>query len=94
MGRSSPTLAQRIGKLIEPLISQSAADGALPTLFAATSPQAKPAGYYGLRDLMELKGPVSEAKIGDEARDNAVATRLWQVSERLTSSTWPERVVP
>ena len=91
MGRSSPTLAQRIGKLIEPLISQSAADGALPTLFAATSPQAKPAGYYGPRDLMELKGPVSEAKIGDEARDNAVAARLWQVSEGLTSSTWPER---
>jgi len=93
MGRSSPTLAQRIGKLIEPLISQSAADGALPTLFAATSPQAKPAGYYGPRDLMELKGPVSEAKIGDEARDNAVAARLWQVSEGLTSSTWPECVV-
>ena len=30
-----------------PLLGQSAADGARPILFAATSPEAKPGGYYG-----------------------------------------------
>src|SRR5258707_8963060 len=44
-------------QLAAPLFSQSAESGALPTLFAATSPQAKGGGYYGPNGLNELKGP-------------------------------------
>ena len=71
------------------MISQSAADGALPTLFAAVAPEAKPGGYYGPKGLFELTGPVGEAVIGEKARDAAVGERLWSVSETLTGAHWP-----
>ncbi len=87
-GRGAP-MFERMSDLLGPLFSQSAAEGALPTLFAATAPQAKPAGYYGPRGFTEMTGPVGEAKIGKAARDGAVAVRLWDVSERLTGVQWP-----
>jgi NAD(P)-dependent dehydrogenase (short-subunit alcohol dehydrogenase family) len=87
LGRAETT--QKFGGLLESVLSQSAADGALPTLFAATSPDAKKAGYYGPQNAFEMKGPVGEAKIGKQARDRAVAERLWKVSEQLTGVQWP-----
>lgn len=89
LGRSSPSLLARIGKLLEPVASQSAAAGALPTLFAATAAQAQPAGYYGPQGFMEMKGEVGDARIGQAARDAAVGVRLWEVSEQLTGVAWP-----
>jgi NAD(P)-dependent dehydrogenase (short-subunit alcohol dehydrogenase family) len=90
LGRDRPTLLELLGKrLLEPWASHSAAAGALPTLFAAVSPEAKPAGYYGPQQLWELKGPVGEATIRKRACDAAVAGRLWQVSEQLTGVRWP-----
>jgi NAD(P)-dependent dehydrogenase (short-subunit alcohol dehydrogenase family) len=92
MGRGEPSLVQRLGKrALESLLAQSAAEGALPTLFAATSPDAQPAAYYGPQGLFELKGPVGEARIGKEAQDLHVAERLWTLSEKLTGVTWPNR---
>jgi NAD(P)-dependent dehydrogenase (short-subunit alcohol dehydrogenase family) len=67
-----------------PLFSQSAESGALPTLFAATSPQAEGGGYYGPNGLNELKGPPAPARIMPQARDNAGAGKLWDVSQQLT----------
>jgi NAD(P)-dependent dehydrogenase (short-subunit alcohol dehydrogenase family) len=66
------------------VLAQSASQGALPTLYAATSPDAAPAGYYGPSGFMELKGPVGEATVAACARDLAVATQLWAASENLT----------
>jgi NAD(P)-dependent dehydrogenase (short-subunit alcohol dehydrogenase family) len=74
---------------IKPLFSQSAAAGALPTLFAATSLDAKNAGYYGPQGLFETKGSVGEASVTRSAKDLAVAKRLWEVSVQLTSAEWP-----
>jgi NAD(P)-dependent dehydrogenase (short-subunit alcohol dehydrogenase family) len=71
-------------KSLQPFISQSAAEGALPTLFAATAPEAEPAGYYGPNWFYELKGPPVPAKIMSQAKDVAVAARLWDVSAALT----------
>lgn len=79
----------RLSQLLAPLLSQSAAEGALPTLYAAAAPKARPGGYYGPVGRFELKGPVGEAVIGAQARDAGVAARLWQVSERLTGVHWP-----
>lgn len=87
-GRSSPF--DWLGVLLAPVLSQSAAEGALPTLFAATAPDAKPAGYYGPQGLFEMKGAVGEARIGKHARDRAVAARLWDVSRELTGVRWPD----
>jgi len=67
-----------------PLFSQSAESGALPTLFAATSPQAECGGYYGPNGLYELRGPPAPARIMPQARDKAAAAKLWDVSQQLT----------
>ncbi|CAN5234409.1 SDR family oxidoreductase [soil metagenome] len=66
------------------LLSHSAAAGALPTLFAATSPHAQKAGYYGPGGFYEMKGPPAPAKIMPRAKDAVVAARLWDVSAALT----------
>jgi NAD(P)-dependent dehydrogenase (short-subunit alcohol dehydrogenase family) len=63
---------------------QPVSQGALPTLFAATSPDAKGGAYYGPNRLGETRGHPAPARIPQQATDTAVATRLWQVSEELT----------
>ncbi len=75
--------------LIKPFISHSAADGALPTLFAATSLDAKDTGYYGPKGFAETKGSVGNANVARRANDLAAAKRLWEISEQLTGAKWP-----
>jgi NAD(P)-dependent dehydrogenase (short-subunit alcohol dehydrogenase family) len=57
--------------------------GALPTLFAATSPAARGGAYYGPHALGETRGYPSLAKVPAPAADIATAKRLWEVSEQL-----------
>jgi NAD(P)-dependent dehydrogenase (short-subunit alcohol dehydrogenase family) len=71
-----------------PLFGHSAADGARPILFAATSPQAKPGAYYGPGGIGELRGAPAPALIVPQARDAATAARLWDVSEKLTGTSF------
>lgn len=63
---------------------QPAAQGALPTLFAATSPQAQGGLYYGPDKLSETRGYPTTARIPPQALDIDSAATLWTVSERLT----------
>lgn len=81
-------LLMRVQELISPLISQSATAGALPTLYAATSPNAQPGGYYGPDGLAEMRGAPKVARIAAQAQDKVAAARLWQVSEQLTGVTF------
>ena len=78
-------------KVLGSFMSHSAAAGALPTLFAATSPEAAPNGYYGPNGFYELKGPVAPAQVFPQAKDEAVARKLWEVSEQLTGVKWPAK---
>jgi NAD(P)-dependent dehydrogenase (short-subunit alcohol dehydrogenase family) len=78
-------------KVLGSFLSHSASAGALATLFAATSPQAAPNGYYGPNGFYELKGTVAPAKIFPQAKDEAVARKLWEVSEQLTAVEWPAK---
>ena len=71
-----------------PLFGHSAADGARPILFAATSPQAKPGAYCGPGRIGELRGAPAPALIMPQARDAATAARLWDVSEKLTGTSF------
>ena len=73
-----------LSRLLEPAVSHSAAAGALPTLYAATSPKAKASGYYGPDGFSELKGSPAPANISARANDVAPAARLWDISEKLT----------
>jgi NAD(P)-dependent dehydrogenase (short-subunit alcohol dehydrogenase family) len=71
-----------------PFFGQSAADGARPILFAATSSQAKPGAYYGPGGFSELRGAPAAALVMPQARDAAAAARLWDVSAKLTNTTF------
>jgi NAD(P)-dependent dehydrogenase (short-subunit alcohol dehydrogenase family) len=69
---------------MKPFLSQDAAHGALPTLYAAVAPEAVAGGYYGPDGLAELKGYPTSASVPRAALDESVAKRLWVESERLT----------
>jgi len=65
------------------LIAQSAAMGALPTLYAATLPV--PGGSYtGPGGLKELRGHPAAASRSAAASDMRAAGQLWELSEQLT----------
>jgi NAD(P)-dependent dehydrogenase (short-subunit alcohol dehydrogenase family) len=66
------------------LFAQSAAAGALPILYAATSPDIEPGAYYGPDGFGEFRGSPKKTKAIPEAYDAETAKRLWDVSEELT----------
>ena len=80
-----------LSRAMTPFLSHSAADGALPTLLAGTSPDARSAAYYGPKGFQELIGAPAEARIYPQAKDTAVAAKLWDVSVKLTGTSWPEK---
>jgi NAD(P)-dependent dehydrogenase (short-subunit alcohol dehydrogenase family) len=73
-----------IGVAIGALLN-SETQGAVPTLFAATSPDVVDGGYYGPQGLLEMcGGDVGLAKVAPQALDQAAAAHLWSECERLT----------
>ena len=90
LGDGRAHIMELMTRILAPIASQSAAEGALPTLFAATSPDAKPRGYYGPVGRFELVGRVGEASIGKKAQDSILGQKLWSVSEKLTGVIYPE----
>src|SRR3954451_20791304 len=71
-----------------PFFGQSAANGARPIVFAATSPEARPGAYYGPGGFGELRGAPARALMMPQARDAASAARLWDVSEKLAGTSF------
>lgn len=67
---------------------QPAAQGALPTLYAATAPEARPGAYYGPDRLNEMRGHPAPARIPPQALDLAVASRLWERSVEMTGAVY------
>ncbi|CAB3802840.1 hypothetical protein LMG27177_05318 [Paraburkholderia fynbosensis] len=81
LSRAARSLAGRVISVA--LNSESA--GALPTLFAATSPHVDDGGYYGPQGFLEARGRrIGEASVAKHAMDELTAQRLWQVCESLT----------
>jgi NAD(P)-dependent dehydrogenase (short-subunit alcohol dehydrogenase family) len=70
------------------LISQSAAKGALPQLYAATAPEVKGGEYFGPNGIAESFGYPKRVDSIAESKDLDVAARLWSVSEDLTGVTY------
>lgn len=79
-------------RLVTPLVTQSAAAGALPTLYAACHPQVQPGGYYGPHGWHEIKGYPCPSWVAPQARDRQTWRRLWEVSEELCGHPWPGQV--
>ena len=73
-----------IYRIVRAVMMQSPSQGALPTLYAATDPEATPGGYYGPNGLAETRGRPGEARIPAAALDLGAAARLWSASEELT----------
>src|ERR1700733_1440759 len=61
--------------LLRPWASHDAAHGALPTLYATTSAEARPGGYYGPDGPLEAKGHPLAVPIPKHAIDTPVAKR-------------------
>ena len=70
-------------------LTQSDAMGALPTLYAATSPQAQGGEYIGPDGFGEIKGYPKVVQPRANALDHPVAHRLWVASEQLTGVVYP-----
>jgi NAD(P)-dependent dehydrogenase (short-subunit alcohol dehydrogenase family) len=88
-GPGTESALSRVSLWMQPWASQSAADGALPTLYAATAPEARGGAYYGPDGFYEMKGAPAPAHVSRRARDTGAAAKLWDVSERLTGVHWP-----
>ena len=70
------------------MVSQSAADGALPVLMAATE-DLPGSTYVGPSGPNEWRGKPVVVGCSDLARDPDAARELWELSERTTEIRYP-----
>ena len=70
-------------KVLMPLLGQNAEQGAWPLLHAASLEPIEPGGFYGPAGFGEMKGPPKAARVGRVTNDQALATWLWETSEKL-----------
>ena len=68
---------------------QTAAQGAVPALYAATAVEAEGGAYYGPTGEQEIRGPLGIATVPAAAKDAATAARLWTLSEQITGTRFP-----
>ena len=81
---SGSGLMERIIDLGNSIFGQPAADGALPSLYAATAPGVSGGQYFGPDGFLAMRGSPKPVSFVKAARDPAAARRLWEVSEELT----------
>jgi NAD(P)-dependent dehydrogenase (short-subunit alcohol dehydrogenase family) len=94
---AGPALAQNVVgrsviRAMNTLTGQSAADGALPQIYAATMPDVVGNEYFGPDGFREMRGGPTRVDRSDAAKDAAMARRLWDVSVEQTevSMTFPD----
>jgi NAD(P)-dependent dehydrogenase (short-subunit alcohol dehydrogenase family) len=71
-------------RLMNGLMAQAPAQGAAPALYAATMPDVQGGEFFGPGGFQELRGRPRRVEPRPEARDAALAARLWERSEQLT----------
>ncbi len=81
-GKNSPA---GIARRLLPILFQPAVHGAWPSLYAATAKEAKGGTYYGPSRMNEMRGHPTVAKVAPQAKEVEVASKLWEVSEKLTN---------
>jgi hypothetical protein len=77
-----------IMRVMNAVIAQPAAVGALGTLYAAVGHEMKGGEYVGSVGLGGLRGPPQIGKTSAAAQDLTSAKQLWELSERLTGVTF------
>lgn len=83
MGSRRKWIGQLVGGIAN-LMAQSAAMGALPTLYAATAADLTGGEYIGPTGRGGMRGYPGEVKSSQRSHDTEAANRLWLVSETLT----------
>jgi NAD(P)-dependent dehydrogenase (short-subunit alcohol dehydrogenase family) len=89
-GVSSTNLFQHLPRLVHvfapltALVFQSAQSGAQPTLYAALGDDIQGGDYCGPQSMGEMRGDPVKVGSSRGSRDEAVAGKLWGVSEELT----------
>ena len=81
---SGSSLMERMSDLGNKLFGQSAAGGALPSLYGATAPGVSGGQYFGPDGFMAQRGAPKAVSFVKAAKDPVTARRLWEVSEELT----------
>ncbi|GAB7018538.1 oxidoreductase [Halostagnicola bangensis] len=66
------------------VFAQSAAKGALPTLYAATASDVQSGEYYGPGGLMNMRGAPERQRSAEQSYDRETARKLWEISKELT----------
>ena len=90
-GNTGSRLQTALMGIANRVVAQSDAQGALPSLYAAT--QDIPGGsYVGPDGIGEFRGHPKLVDRSKAAKDAATARGLWDLSERLTGVSWPARI--
>jgi NAD(P)-dependent dehydrogenase (short-subunit alcohol dehydrogenase family) len=74
----------RLARRLDPILGQPPAMGALPTLRAATDPEAKGGQYYGPASWFGIRGWPVVVSSSASSHDAAAAGELWRQSVELT----------
>jgi NAD(P)-dependent dehydrogenase (short-subunit alcohol dehydrogenase family) len=77
-----------LASFIGNIIAQTVEMGTLPTLRAATDPDAKSGDYFGPAGMMEMRGHPVLVPSTKLARNTENAKTLWNISEQLTGVTY------
>jgi NAD(P)-dependent dehydrogenase (short-subunit alcohol dehydrogenase family) len=88
-GMAPTGLKAMVINAVAALVMQSDEAGALPTLYAATSPTAVGGEYIGPDGFLGVKGSPTVEQPKPQALDEDVAAKLWTVSEQLTGVVYP-----
>ena len=78
-------------RLFVKMLAQAPEDGALPVLFAATA-DLPGDSFTGPRHFMHMRGGAELIKRSKAAKDEALAERLWNVSEEMTGVSFPRQI--
>ena len=84
LARYLPGIFKPVRAVVGPVLFQSPAMGALPTLRAATDPSVEGGQYYGPEGFAEQRGHPKIVKSSAQSHDEDLERRLWTVSEELT----------
>ncbi|HEX5853740.1 MAG TPA: oxidoreductase, partial [Solirubrobacteraceae bacterium] len=83
---AAPVLDRLVMRASNALVAQSAEIGALSPLYATTHPDLDGGEYIGPDGIGEFRGHPHITSPDRGARDEDVAKRLWELSERLTGA--------
>ncbi len=83
-GYTGTNLQQHSGIAFLNVLAQNTEKGALPALYAATTPSVRGGDYFGPDGFAEMRGYPKQVTTSAAARDADVAGRLWETSEKLT----------